>query len=72
MRRWQARQCQIEMRTGSPVAITRSWPQLHDASRSLTLQKATEGQQHKMRRPRHGGALASPFADRRGAQRATR
>src|SRR5437763_7927366 len=33
VRRWQAWQWHIEIRTGSPSAATRSWPQLQAASR---------------------------------------
>jgi hypothetical protein len=31
VRRWQARQWQIEMRSGSPSTVTRSWSQLQAA-----------------------------------------
>ena len=33
VRRWQARQWQTEIRTGSPVVVRESWPQLHEAVR---------------------------------------
>ena len=36
VRRWQARQWQIETRTGSPSTVSRSCPQLHAACRVLT------------------------------------
>src|SRR5437764_15254947 len=36
VRRWQARQWQIETRTGSPSTVSRSCSQLHAACRALT------------------------------------
>jgi hypothetical protein len=33
VRRWQSRQWHIEIRTGSPSTVMRSWPQAHVASR---------------------------------------
>ena len=35
VRRWHARQWQTEMRTGSPVVVTCSWPQLQHAERTF-------------------------------------
>jgi hypothetical protein len=35
LRRWQARQWQIETRTGSPLTLAVIWPQLQEAERVI-------------------------------------
>ena len=43
VRRWQSRQWQIEIRTGSPSQARRSWPQLQCASR-VTMARLSRDQ----------------------------
>src|SRR5436190_9149416 len=56
VRRWQAWQWHIEIRTGSPSAVTRSWPQLQAASRVRMARSLPAGARHVAVRPAQAGA----------------
>src|SRR5690348_2130119 len=56
VRRWQAWQWHIEIRTGSPSAATRSWPQLQAASRVTMAGSLLAGVRHVAMRPAQAGA----------------